>query len=64
VTFYFRSVADRRAWSASGVSVFLSLLDILVLAKVIIERSVPLAVAYALGEGLGTWTVMTFRRRK
>ncbi len=62
VTTYYRAVSRRLVYGASVVSVCLSLLDIFVVAKVILDRDLILGVAYALGEGLGTFVVLKFRK--
>ncbi len=64
VTFYFKSVAARRAYSASASTLILSVMDFFVIAKVIMDKNLWLFLAYAVGEALGTWTVMQLPRKK
>ena len=62
VTTYYRAVSRRLVYGASAVSVVLSLLDIFVVAKVILDRDLMLGVVYAVGEGLGTFVVLKCRK--
>lgn len=62
VTTYYRAVSRRLVYGASAVSIILALLDIFIVAKVILDRDLMLGVAYAVGEGLGTFVVLKWKR--
>jgi hypothetical protein len=61
---YYLSVSRGRAWLASALSVLIALLNFFVLSRVlIVEPSWYNAVAYAVGNGAGSFLIMKARDR-
>lgn len=50
-----RAVYTRKRLPGSGLSLGIGLLDLLVLAKLALDKNVSMAVGYVVGESLGTF---------
>ena len=62
-TLYYRAISDRWDWSASGLAGGITLYDIVVLAALLREWSLSLAIAYAAGCAVGTIVALRIRRK-
>jgi len=55
VTKYYLAVSARLAWLGSGLSLGIALLDLLVIAGMIRQDQMGMAIGYAVGESAGTY---------
>jgi uncharacterized protein YebE (UPF0316 family) len=64
ITGHMRAIVLQRPWLASGLSVMITLLSMLVVTQLVVSNSLPLIFAYAAGCGAGTFLGMCLKQRK
>lgn len=62
-TWYYRAISERWDWSASGLAGGITLYDLLVLAALLKEWNLWLALAYSAGTAVGTLMALRIRKR-
>ena len=59
---YLLAVSERRAFLGSALSLGIGLLDLLIIAKIMLDGNLVMAVGYVLGEATGTFLAVRKRR--
>lgn len=59
---YYLAVSGRKAFLGSGISLGIGLLDLFIVAKIMLDQNLGMAVGYVLGEALGTYLAVKLRK--
>jgi polyferredoxin len=59
---YYVSIQGRRALLGSGISLGIGLLDLVIIAKIMLDANLVMAIGYVLGEAVGTFLAVRLRK--
>ena len=60
---YYIAVQERLALLGSGLSLGIGLLDLGVIAKIMLDGNISMALGYCFGEALGTYLAVNMRKK-